>query len=286
MNSALVPNRTAVDGRAARAAASVARGWVGWYAGLVGTEAAERRRAEIESDLWEQQADARETGRRSSAVAASIAWRVVGGVPDDLLWVRTQRLTMRGLQADRKAIPVNNLGNSLARWWWVAGAAVLAAFYLSAGIDNLVAEPQPRLASAVQCFVYLAIVVTGIACSRKAPRTSGALIAMGSLPTLMLWWSLPLQVFGGAIALGALVQVARFSARGFAPRAGAVLGTLLLGVAVMAPVASTIPGIWGTPLFYTGLAVASLAAGIVLLVVTRVRTPEPTEAPRAPTLVA
>ena len=102
VNTAMSPNRTAGVERVAEAAALMALRWVRWYSRLVCTEAAERRRAEIESDVWEQRADARERGLRPWVVAASIAWRVTGGVPDDLLWVRTQRLAMRGQQADRK----------------------------------------------------------------------------------------------------------------------------------------------------------------------------------------
>ncbi|QIG38626.1 hypothetical protein G5T42_03250 [Microbacterium sp. 4R-513] len=286
MSATTAPNRSAGDDRAAEAAAAVARHWVRWYSGLVGTEAAERRRAEIESDLWEQRAEARETGRRSVAVAGSIAWRVVGGVPDDLLWVRTQRLAMRGQRAERKASAMNPLGNTLARWWWVAGAAVLAAIFLSAGIDNLVGDYAPLPEAAAQCFTYLAILVAGIACSYKAPRTSAALVAMGSLPTVVAYWLPPLMIFGLAVAAGALFQVARCSAPGALARAGGALGGLLLGAAAIMPMLGLAPGAVTSPFVAFGIALIILGAGIALLVATRAPATRTVESVNAPTLVA
>ena len=181
--------------------------------------------------------DARETGRRSLAVAASIVWRVVGGMPDDLLWVRTQRLAMRGQRADRKESVMNPHGNSLARWWWVAGAAVIAAFYLRPGIDNLVGDYAPLPESAAQCFIYLAILLVGIACSYKhrapAQRSSPWVHSRRSSP-------------GGPHRSSSSVSpspLARSSSSlasahpGSPPRAGAVLGGILLGAAAIFPMA-------------------------------------------------
>lgn len=287
MSVATVPDRDAGEDRSAAAAAALARRWVGWYAGFVGTEAAERRRAEIDSDLWEQRADARETGRRSFAVAGSIAWRVVGGMPDDLLWVRTQRLAMRGQRADRKASAMNSLGHTLARWWWVAGAAVLAAFFLYVGIDNLVGEYAPLPEGAVQCFAAVALLVGGIALRVKAPRLSAALIAAPALPAMSLWWAWPVAVLGALVAIGAIAEIVRLSRPGAAPRIGAVLGTLLLGVAVIAPALGFEPGPQGDRLVFVSLAVLCAAAGIVLLVLTRRPAAQPAEPRRkSPTLVA
>ena len=286
MNDSLAPNRTARDDRIAATAAAVARRWVRWYSGLVGTEAAERRRAEIESDLWEQQSDARETGTRSSIVAGAIALRVVGGVPDDLIWVRTQRLAMRGQRADRKASAMNSHASSPARWWWVAGAAVLAAIYFGAGIDNLIADYGPLPRSAAACFSYLAILIAGIACRVKVPRLSGVLIAAGALPTLAAYWAPPLMIFGVAIAIGALIEVARRSAAGALPRAGAVLGGVLLGVGAIVPILGIDPTPVTTPLVAITLSIVAVAAGVFLLLVTRASAPHRTETLPPPTLVA
>ena len=271
MSATMVPSRDIRGERAAQAAAAVARRWVCWYAGFVGTEAAERRRAEIDSDLWEQQADARQTGRRSIAVAGSIAWRIVGGMPDDLLWVRTQRLAMRGQRADRKASAMNTLGHSIARWWWVAGAALLAALYLWIGIDNLVGAYAPLPGPAAQCFTYLSLLVVGIVLRARAARLSAVLIAAGSLPVLMAWWAPLIVLLGALISVGAIVEVVRRSATGALPRTGAALGTLLVGAAAILPVLGIEPDPSTSALLAFGAAVLVAAAGIALLVLTRSR---------------
>jgi hypothetical protein len=247
------------------AATVVALGWVRWYCRLVGTEAAERRRAEIESDVWEQRADARERGVRPWAVAASIARRVTGGVPDDLLWVRTQRLAMRGQQADRKAADMKSLGHPAAQWWWVLGAALLAAVFLWIGIDNLVGEAAPLPEAAAQCFAYLALLVVGIVLRVKAPRTSAVLITAGAVPGFVAWWSWPILVLAAIVVVGALIEVIHTSAHGVMARLAAAVGAVLLGVAGIIP-AMGLPFVFALP-----VAAAVAAAGIVLVVVTRSR---------------
>jgi len=288
VSATIVPSRNTEGDRAAQAAASVARKWVCWYAGFVGTEAAERRRAEIDSDLWEQQADARQAGRRSLAVAGSIAWRVVGGMPDDLLWVRTQRLAMRGQRADRKASAMNTLGHSVARWWWVVGAAMLAALFLWIGIDNLVGEYAPLPAAAAQCFIYLTVLVVGIVLRVRAPRLSAVLIAAASLPVVMAWWAPLIVALGLVTFLGATIEVVRRSAAGALPRIGAAVGTLLVGAAAILPVLGLEPDPAPSVLLAVAGAVVAAVAGVTLLVLTRSHAPQPAapvESP-APSMVA
>ncbi|MGC5171280.1 hypothetical protein ACLQ2Q_11575 [Microbacterium sp. DT81.1] len=286
MNADLGPDPAARDDRVAATAADVARRWVCWYCGLVGTEAAERRRAEIESDLWEQRSDARENGTRSPIVAGAIALRVVGGMPDDLLWVRTQRLAMRGQRADRKASAMDSKKQSPGRWWWVVGAAVLAAVYLNFGIENLVGDDGPRPQGAAACFIYLAILLAGIACRVKAPRVSGVLIAVGALPTLAAYWAPPLVILGLAVATGALIEVARRSASGAVARTGAVLGGVLLGAGAIVPMLGIDPAPVTTPLVAVTVSIVAVAVGIVLLVATRASAPHPIERPEPPTRLA
>ena len=279
MNVRMIPDRARRDDRTSAAAAAVARRWVHWYCELVSTEAAERRCAEIESDLWEQRYDARASGRRPVVVAGAIALRVVGGMTDDLLWVRTQRLAMRGQRADRKATAMHSPEESLARWWWVAGAAVLAMAYLNFAIDNLYGDYAPLPQAAAQCFFYLAILLAGITCRFKMPRTSGALIAMGALPTLIAYWAPPLMIFGLAIATGGLIEVARRSARGAVARISAVIGGALLGVGAIVPMFGLSADPVMTPVVAIALGIISVAAGTVLLLVTRASGRPATAAP-------
>lgn len=62
----------------------LARGWVRLYTLGLRPEARATRRAEIESDLWEQRHDAATTGARGFGVAVLL--RVLAGMPCDLLW--------------------------------------------------------------------------------------------------------------------------------------------------------------------------------------------------------
>lgn len=67
-----------------RAASRLALDWAGWYTRDLEPEVAGGRRDEIASDVWEQ--TARQADRPAFALAASIASRVVRGIPADLAW--------------------------------------------------------------------------------------------------------------------------------------------------------------------------------------------------------
>jgi hypothetical protein len=61
----------------------LARGWVCLYTLGLRPEARAARRAEIASDLWEHRHDAPSD---STGFAASVLWRVLAGMPSDLVW--------------------------------------------------------------------------------------------------------------------------------------------------------------------------------------------------------
>lgn len=67
---------------ALRIVIAVARTWTRLYTLGLPEEVRDRRRAEIESDLWESWDDATD----SSWLALLIAARLIGGIPDDLRW--------------------------------------------------------------------------------------------------------------------------------------------------------------------------------------------------------
>ena len=64
--------------------------WAGVYTRRLPTIVALDRRAELASDLWEQRAQAQAIGQHDSAVAMSILWRTVSGMPSDLSWRHAQ----------------------------------------------------------------------------------------------------------------------------------------------------------------------------------------------------
>ena len=67
-----------------RVALAIVRGWTRAYTWAMPTVWAERRRAEIESDLWELEHDP--DGARGLMPAAQVLGRLFAGVSDDVCW--------------------------------------------------------------------------------------------------------------------------------------------------------------------------------------------------------
>lgn len=245
-------------------AATFAGNWVRRYTVWVGAEAAERRRAEVASDVWEQRADAQRDRRPSILTSASIVRRVVAGMPADLLWVRTERLVRRGVRAGRKAShPMNRFLYILAGWWWVFLAAGFAAFLIVAGVSELATNREAGLEGNLQPFALAAVLALGVALRIRFPRASAALIVSGGFLFLFLWflpvtWLLSFPLVGGAA-----VDALRRTPGGVGRKAVAAVGLLLVGVAWL------IPGL-GLMAQTTALALGAAAAaiGVVLLALT------------------
>ena len=103
-----------------RRATAVARGWVRLYTlGLPG-ELRETRRAEIESDLWEHERDARDNGTPAVIAAMEIVLRALMGVPHDLSWRFDAIHTRRGGHLDRRVLTMA-LSQGQIRWMGLAG---------------------------------------------------------------------------------------------------------------------------------------------------------------------
>lgn len=67
-------------------AATLTRTWVKAYTRGIPTELRDRRRAEVDSDLWEQSRDDRHGGRPRFETSLEIVVRLLLGVPADLSW--------------------------------------------------------------------------------------------------------------------------------------------------------------------------------------------------------
>ncbi len=240
--------------------ATIARSWVACYTGLVGAEASERRRAEIESDLWEQQAEARARNLPPLAVRFSIARRVIAGIPADLFWVHTQRLAARGRPAERKARPMTALLRFAATWWWTITATTLAATNIWLGAGNLAMPGMPYLEGTIQAFTLAALILAGVALQRTAPRVAAALAVAGAFSGLGIFWAPVVQVFALATCVGAAVLALRHTA-GTPARALTAAGLLAVG---LAPLVFVLFGRGLTALH--GLAVVAAVAGTALLI--------------------
>ena len=233
-------------------AARIVLAWVDCYTGGVSAETAERRRDEIHSDLWEQQADARANGRPPIAASLSIARRAVFGAPADLLWAQTQRAASRGLPAEQKAGIMNNATRLLVRWWWVLGAAVLAAWGYTMSIGQLLEPGMPYIEGTIQGLTMSTLLAAGVVLRARMPRTAGTLVVAGAATFAMLWWAPVVMALGIVVALGAAVEVVRLMAR-----RDAGVGTLAaIGLVAVA----------ATPIGYAALGYESGALGLMWLV--------------------
>ena len=67
-------------------ALALVRAWTRLYTSGVDPEDRDRRRAEIESDLWEFHEDARRRGCSPEGIAIQILGRLLFGIPHDVLW--------------------------------------------------------------------------------------------------------------------------------------------------------------------------------------------------------
>lgn len=250
-----------VNGQTRDIAAAVASLWVRSYTGWVGAEAAERRRAEIASDVWEQRIDALEKGGPRFLADLSIVRRVVAGFPDDLLWVRTQRLTQRGLRVDGKEHRMNRFVRILAGWWWVALAAGFVVYILTAAILGLTSGSATG-SGQFQAFALAAVLALGVAFRARFPRISASLVVSGGFIFLFLWFLPVTWVISFPMVAGAAVFAIRLTSGGVWRRVAAALGLLFVGAAWL------IPGV-GFPLAPALLGAAgSAVVGVILLAIT------------------
>lgn len=227
---------TATTGRAGQFAAGLAERWVRCYTVWVGAEAAERRRAEIASDVWEHRAHEMATGSPAWLVAWSIVGRVVGGAPADVSWVHTQRAAARGRPNHGEADPMSIL-SSIARRWWVAGALLVAAFYVVIVVGNLSEPGMPSLDGAIMAGAFALLILTGTALRRRQPRAGAILILLGTVPAAMAWWFPGILALAAAVSIGAVAEAARLTTADGVARIAAGVAMLALVVALVAPYA-------------------------------------------------
>jgi hypothetical protein len=154
------------------------RAWVGLYTGALPAESGERRRLELESDMWEQLHDPAETrpGR-------ALMGRWVRGVPSDLWW-RYRTLL------DHRASRPRDADMSLSRNWWVVLTALYGVGMIVLSIGAAVfprgdAVIGPAIAAATGA-VAGGIVLGGLVVRQKNVMTGSWLVVAGCLMPLDL----------------------------------------------------------------------------------------------------
>jgi hypothetical protein len=221
-----------------RTAALVLR-WVDVYTYRLDPDDADRRRAELASDLWEQQAHGRRVGAADPLVALSILRRAVAGVPADLLWRRQRLAAARGRPGRARRWPVaSTRTRALARTWWLGLAVLFVPLYVLGafgvmGLDTSTDPWWPKLwyTGALVMILGAALIAAGILARRWARATGDVLIAIGALPLTISIVGLGDRVFGVVAVATLLVTIMAAldaaDARSLAGRVGATRRWLL-----------------------------------------------------------
>ncbi|MDX6538583.1 MAG: hypothetical protein QOI71_193 [Gaiellales bacterium] len=178
------------------------RAWVRLYTRGVPAELRETRRAEIDSDLWEQVHDDQARGRRPPVTTLHVLGRVLRGVASDLSW-RLEHRPGRGV--------VQNLrlaGVAARRHGWTVFPVLVALSYLSGaaelGTPGFVDTPE-QLAMAGGAAAILA----GASCLWRgtAPVAAAWLVCLGALaPLPVIMPSAPLSLLWAALAMRAATR--------------------------------------------------------------------------------
>jgi hypothetical protein len=162
--------------------------WVATYSRHLPAEVADRRRAELASDLWEQRAWGRTVGAPAPAVALSVLRRMTAGIPADLRWRQQQLAATRGRPPVPGGQPVLR---TLARNWWLILAALVGLFEIAFGVAMPFEEGGHAESLAGGALIATAglLMLSGIAVRRRRSRVAGdIMIAIGPLPIVALFW--------------------------------------------------------------------------------------------------
>jgi hypothetical protein len=100
--------------------------WVRLYTAGLPPEIREVRRAELESDLWEQEHEAAAADGRPTKTAMQVLHRLVRGIPADLCWRQQQGGAKVLRKAGRGAVEGARLTTAAVARHWVVGLVVLA----------------------------------------------------------------------------------------------------------------------------------------------------------------
>jgi hypothetical protein len=155
------------------------RGWVALYTRNLPGEVGERRRAEIESDLWEHINDETSNDR----VVAQILGRWLRGIPADVWWRYHTLLAHRGVR-ERSRDMFHNLRTS----WWpplVVLYAVLAT--ASVAVPAIASDSEQSSVAVVMTVIAAAagaLMVAGLAVRSRHLVAGSWMIGVGAVPGL------------------------------------------------------------------------------------------------------
>lgn len=182
-----------------------ARWWVDRYTAALPAPVADRRRAEIRSDVGEQRAWAATTQTAPVRLAASIVRRVVVGMVADLWWRRAQLAAARGRTETSGA----HMWSWMRRTWWQALAVLLGGIEVGTGVSWPIEEPSigAVVGGAITGAAGL-LTIAGVAVRRRHRVRGDVMIAVGVLPFVSWYWTYVFPAAAVTVLAAALVDAA------------------------------------------------------------------------------
>ncbi len=181
-------------------AIGLTRWWVRLYTRGLPPEMRDARRAEIESDLWEQGEDATANGSQPDETALEVFGRLLLGVPADLTWRVQAGLSTRS----ERSIKMNES-------WIMRGvlvAAVLVALVPTGlGISYLAGGGEwdstfERVAASLLWIAFGLVMGAGLLLSKSRSALGLGLLAVGVIGiSVMLYWAAVITVPIGLVLL-------------------------------------------------------------------------------------
>ena len=179
---------------------TMVRAWVRLYTVGLDRETRYDRRAEIDSDLWEQRNDAALEGATPAATTLSIFGRWVAGMAADLGWTISQRL---GGQPAKESMMMTSLEN-----YWKPLAVITAVATAFFGIRQFLTDEVSAGISAgkIMALVLFAgaglLVLAGLLVHRTNPRLGAVMVIVGVLPVAAVGG------FGLGLVIGVIASLA------------------------------------------------------------------------------
>jgi hypothetical protein len=153
----------------------LARAWVRYYTRDMPPDIRDARRAELESDLWEQDSA---SGSASVAVALSVLDRCICGMPADVTWRREVRRSHPLYRHDARHHSRDGGTMTPIAERVVAGLAILlGAFYLSLAAQGFFGQMGGSYAGQAVygaiCLIGGVLILGGLATSRRLVPLGG-----------------------------------------------------------------------------------------------------------------
>lgn len=168
------------------------RAWVALYTRSLPETVGERRRAEIESDLWEQL-----NNTSSGGASARVLDRCLRGIPADVWWRYRTLLEHREVRQRS-----NSMTRTVVTNWWGVMTAVFGATLLTLGLAGVIFGEGDGggVVWAGATLISGGLVVGGLAILHRRVRAGSWMIAVGAAATILSIFLIPvaaLIVLGG-----------------------------------------------------------------------------------------